>query len=163
MPSPTALGAGTDYTNVPTGTYHDPPDYRIVTNPATAFPNGDPSFGDHTSGTEQMFFFDGAETATTRIWYDTVTLNAGTTYMFSFWGASSNNSPGAAVPLLIGEINGTPIAGSVALTTVNATWLQYTATFTVSSTGSYTLSINDEDVAFFANDGAIDDVLLTHQ
>ena len=158
-PSPSALGAGTDYRVAFTNIFHAPPDYWVITNPATAFfMTGDASFGDHTSGSGQMFFFDGAASTSTRISYTTLNLVAGVTYTFSFWGTCSNNGD---IPVLSGKLDGQTIVGSTNLTTITGVWLPYTVTFTVATTGLHTLSIVDLNTDFAANDGAIDDVLLT--
>lgn len=157
-PSATAIGASTDYSLTTQGAFTAPGQYRIITNPSTAFTNGYTSYGDHTSGTGQFLFVDGAGSSSTRLWDDTLTLTAGTTYTFSFWGSSGGAT---AVPVLHPTIDGASLATGSDLTTVNGVWTQFTGTFTVATTGSHTLAIVDTMTPSSGNDGGIDDIRLT--
>lgn len=146
-----------DYTLIPEGSQTLAGNYRIVSNPATSFSNGYSPFFDHTLGTAagQMLFFDGPSGA--RIFFRSANLTAGTTYTFSFWGASA--SP-LTPPVLAAQVNGVTIGTSLA--TTSATWNQRIATFTPLTTGAFIFSIVDfNGDALAGNDGAIDDILLT--
>lgn len=150
--------SSSDYTLVGTGSHTSPPDYRVISNPGTDFTNSYASYYDHTQGTASgaMLFFDGAGSASTRIYDHDVNLTAGTTYTISYWGSAGGST---SVPVLDLAVNGVTLGTS--LTTVSAQWQQSTATFTPTTTGLYTLSVFDANTVDFGNDGAIDDFLVT--
>ena len=159
----TGVANSSDYTLVAgNGTvFTGPPDYRVVANPNTAFTNNYSSYTDHTSmvtpgATSAMLFFDGSGNSSDRIYYHSVALTANVPYTISYWGASAGTSN---VPVLNLEVNGTTIGS--ALTTVNAQWQPSAATFTPTTTATYTLAVYDSNTVGLGNDGSVDDFLVT--
>ena len=140
------------------GASSNPGEYRVVANPATELTNGFASYFDHTVGTADgaMLFFDGAADTSRAIWFRSATLSAGTSYTFSFWGSAAFN---VDVPLLGLTIDG--VAAGTPLVTTEATWTQFSHSFTAGASGTHTLAIVDLVGIGFGNDGAIDDVVLS--
>lgn len=122
------------------------------------------SFGDHTSGTGNMLIADGSpNNPPVRVWYQSVTLSAATTYSFSFWGHEVQGGGGPSADLVL-ELDGVAVAGSELALPASGSgtpWEQSTGTLTAAGSGPVTLSIVDLDTSGPFNDFALDDISLT--
>ena len=153
-----------DYTQIPTNhTYYTtPPDYAVITNAATSFTNGYLSFGDHTTGSGNMLFFDG-NGFSYDIWRQAVTLAANTNYVFSFYATTPDGGTPAGSDLasLAVRLNGVALgAGTVITGQGGSGWQLVSRAFTTAAAGSYTLAIYDLNGEPADNDDVIDDIDL---
>lgn len=149
---------GTDYTtaNAGIGTHTNPPSYNIIQNPAVNFTNGYTSYTDHTGDlAANMLFVDGATGL--RFWYESPTLAAGTTYMFSYFATGADNENYADIQV---SLNGVAIDTGNTLTTTGQ-WVEYTNTFTTTAAGAYAISMADLNNIQEGNDFTVDDIALT--
>ena len=131
-------------------------EYSVVSNPSTAFTNGYSSYGDHTSGSGQMLFVDGATGPA--FWQQSVSLAANTIYTFSYFvtGADSTNLPDVQV-----TVNTSAIDSGFQVSDAGGTWQQVTETFETSDAGPYAIAMSDLNGAGEGNDFTIDDISLT--
>ncbi|MFL5753224.1 MAG: lectin-like domain-containing protein, partial [Bacteroidia bacterium] len=67
------------------------------------------SSGDHTNGTGNFMLVNGAGTPGSNVWCQTITVNPNTTYLFSTWVSSLNNSSPAILQF---SVNGIPLGSS---------------------------------------------------
>lgn len=117
------------------------------------------SFGDHTTGTDNMMFVNGATIADQVVWTQTVTVTPNTLYDFSGWVASLLDSSNPAVLQLF--VNGTQIGGDITASTTGSVWEQFSTQWNSGSNSSASLAIYDSNLAFSPNDFALDDLSLT--
>ncbi len=129
--------------------------YNITTNPQTVWswavncpnPNGNLMIG------------DGNGNASSRFWYQSINVTAGTTYTlafnaYDFWG-------GTTAAKLQWGINGTKIGTVLNLSTGECnTWQQLTTTWTATTTGTVVFAIYNNEISGASNDFAIDDVSI---
>lgn len=121
------------------------------------------SIGDHTSGTGNMLFVDGADNNTGAFWSQTFAVAANSSYAFSMW--ASNAGTGGPLPNLRATANGTTLFANALLgpSTGNTatTWQQLTGTFASGAATSVTLSLFDDAQVYAYNDFVVDDISLT--
>jgi len=110
---------------------------------------------DHTSGTGNMLVANGASTAGTVVWAQTVPISTNTDYLFSFWATNVVNDPNTSDLQLY--VNGTPI-GPVNTTTTVCNWLNINDVWNSGANTSATLEIVNQSTAASGNDFAIDDI-----
>ncbi|GGD70851.1 hypothetical protein GCM10011514_38700 [Emticicia aquatilis] len=129
--------------------------YNITTNPQTIWswavnctnPNGNLMVG------------DGNGNASSRFWYQSINVTAGTTYTltcnaYDFWGGTS------AAKLQWG-VNGTKIGTALNLSTGGCnTWQALTTTWTATTTGTVVFAIYNNEVSAANNDFGIDDISI---
>jgi hypothetical protein len=152
----------TGFTTSPNYTFESggrstPDHYSVISNPATAFTNGYPSFGDHTTGTGLMLFVDGSPIPSSAFWSQTVTLAANTDYTFSgFIRVVSSMSP----PII--QLFGNSVALGSAFATQQQTtsWQSFTESFNSGANTSITFNLVDTNLLGRGNDFAIDDLSL---
>jgi hypothetical protein len=144
------------------GNVNGPTTYTITTNPSQAdgaYPdwyNG----GDHTSGKGNMLVVNGANSATTPIWEETVTVTPNTTYTFSYWGAEVDHDS-SSLPRLQLNINGSPVGdNSIQEKSPDngGSWEKFTFTWNSGSSTSATLALFDLNTDTGWNDFALDDI-----
>lgn len=134
----------------------------ITTNPASLC-SCFVSIGDHTTGSGNMLFVDGADNNTGAFWTQSFTVLANSAYTLSIW-ASSLGTTGPQ-PVLRATINGanaiaaTPLGYSTGNTAT--TWQQFTAAFNSGSATSVTLSLFDDAQVYAYNDMVVDDISFT--
>ncbi len=128
---------------------------------------------DHTSyGPGNYLLVDGATSGTTNVpfWRKQLYICSNTTYTFSIWVSvfDIQFSGGPIIKVRLGNVI-TPLQWTPGpFNTCDASWHQYTGTFTSGSTpgidcGNIDLSISDENKAGYANDFAVDDISLKRQ
>ena len=138
--------------------------YGIVTNPSLWY-NKFTTCTDKTSGSGNMLVADGATTADSVIWSQTVPVENSKTYNFSFWVQNIGDGVKATFQVLV---NGSPItispisaannvtAGTPATTTCN--WTNITGTWASGGASLATIKIIDTNISGGGNDFAIDDL-----
>jgi len=138
---------------------YPPATYTVDTNPNNDHPSW-ASYGDHTTGSGNMLVVNGWSPSSNQdagpgpdFWTETVNVTPGTTYDFSFWGASSYSQNPGQVQLLV---NGQD-TGDFSLDQV-ATWKNYTTSFNSGANSLLTLSFQETSGQFNGNDFAIDDI-----
>jgi hypothetical protein len=63
------------------------------------FNPGYTGFGDHTTGAGNMMLVDGAGSASTIVWQETISVATNTTYLWSAWAAPANGGSPATLHL----------------------------------------------------------------
>ncbi len=139
--------------------------FTIGTNPHTwnSFLS---SFGDHTTGSGQMYIADGSSTANLQLWNESLSVATNTDYTFSFYAAScgndNNNGIDPSPATLVVKANGTQIGTTLHVSATNGTWTQFTGTFNSGALTSIPLVITDSNLqGGVGNDFAIDDITVT--
>ena len=142
----------------------DPGGYIFVTtNPALLCSSCFPSMGDHTTGSGNMLFIDGAGvgdglTPASHPYYSvTLGVAPNSDYAFSYWAANlgPSNQP---VPLLASYLNGVLLGA--ASTPSYGQWTLFNFMFNSGSSSSITLALSDLTATHSFNDFAFDDVSL---
>ena len=159
-----AAGFSTDYANLATQPENDATGgIYITTNPATLCGSCFPNMGDHTTGTGNMLFVDGASNANSTIWSETAKVLPNSTYDLSFWTTSLGTA--GPQPEVVASLNGTPVVDTGLLPSATGntatTWRNYTATINSGSATSLTLNFVDPSDTHAFNDLALDDISLT--
>lgn len=139
------------------GLLSNPGQYAISTSPNLTHTNF-MNCGDHTSGTGNMLIANGASTANTTVWTQTVTVTPGTDYLFSFWEMNVLNDP--AVSNLQLYINGVAISAVVPTPATGCSWVVNDGTWNSGASTSAILSIVNQSTASSGNDFAIDDIFF---
>lgn len=142
-------------------TYDDTPPmggtgyYAIGTNPQV-WNNVWASFGDHTSGSGNMFIADGHTVWDKTLWQQTVTVAPNTPYIFSYWAATSYSE---RPPKLRTFINGVRI-GDLQLPSQTGQWVKFEAVWNSGTATSATIQLVDLVTYPAGNDFTLDDISL---
>ncbi|MBT9393824.1 T9SS type A sorting domain-containing protein [Hymenobacter sp. NST-14] len=132
--------------------------YALVTDSKT-FNTAFGSFGDHTTGSGQYLIADGATSATTILWEQTVTgLTPNQNYQFSFWLLNAINTNRAQIQV---SANGTDVGTSFTNPNDGGNWQLNTVTVNPGSGTQLILRLRNLRTATGGNDFGIDDVALT--
>lgn len=131
--------------------------FAISTSPSLTHTNF-VNCGDHTTGTGNMFIANGAWTANTTVWSQTVNVTPGQDHVFSFWGMNVVNNPN--VSLLQLYINNVPISDTMATSTTPCVWTQLSGTWNSGASTQAILRIVNHSVVASGNDFAIDDIFF---
>lgn len=134
------------------GTVHtNPPAGALITNPSVNFTNGYYNYTDHTGDAAGLMLFIDGQTGST-VWSETVSLDADTTYIFTYWAATADDiAPPNLQVLLNGLSIGNDQVGSA------AGWTKFTKSFTTGAAGDITLSLTDLVPDVNGNDFTVDD------
>jgi len=149
-------GFNSDYTFVTTNTTAG--EYGIGIDPnlwASVFD----SFGDHTTGTGNMMFVNGASIANQVVWTQNVSVTPNTLYDFSGWVSSLLSYPNPAVLQLF--VNGSQVGANITASTVGGVWEQFSGQWDSGTSSLASLAIYDINLAFAPNDFALDDLSFT--
>ena len=137
-----------------------PATYTVDTNPNNDHPAW-ASYGDHTTGSGNMLVVNGWSPSSGQdvgtgpdFWTQTVNVQAGQSYSFSFWGASSYGQNPGQVQLLV---DGVATGPTFSLDNV-ASWTNYTTAFNSGANSFLTLSLVETGGQYSGNDFAIDDI-----
>lgn len=128
--------------------------YAITTSPNLVH-NNFPVCSDHTTGSGNMLVANGASTANTVVWTQTLTVSANTDYLFSFWAMRVSNDPAGSDLQLF--INGTAI-GAINSTGSICNWGQVADTWNSGIATTAILSIVNQSTSASGNDFALDDI-----
>lgn len=146
-----------NYTQQQSG-YHNPGHYGLISNPATAYSNGDVSFGDHTTGSGLMLFVDASTIASSAFWSEIITVTPNTYYLFSGFATASVSASPPNIRLLVNSTSVGPdynVNGSVP-----GNWQNFKETFSSGGNSTIVLSLFDTNTTQSGNDFAIDDLSL---
>ncbi|UAY50815.1 sugar-binding protein [Ferruginibacter albus] len=133
--------------------------YAVGTNPQ----NLDQYFTtcpDHTTGSGKMLIVDGSDAtngANYTFWQQSIPVNIGSTYTFSYWIQKVSTDP--ARGNVQTQINGTQVGSTIQApaTTTCGNWQQVTQTW-VANSSTATISLYDLDITGLGNDFTIDDM-----
>jgi gliding motility-associated-like protein len=148
----TAYTAGTGGT---WGLLSNPGTYAVSTSPSLVHTNF-MVCGDHTTGIGNMLIANGASTANTIVWSQTVNVSPGTNYLFSFWQTNVLNAVETSNLQLY--INGVAISSIVPTNTTGCTWQENSGLWNSGAANQAILSIVNQSVLSSGNDFAIDDI-----
>ncbi len=142
------------------GLLSNPGQYAITTSPNLVHNNFN-ICGDHTSGTGNMLVANGASTANTTVWSQSVPVTPGQGYVFSYWVASVENSSAAALAQLQLYINNVPISSVAVPSTSACIWTQHSGNWVAGNgTSNAVLKIVNQSTAAAGNDFSLDDILF---
>lgn len=146
------LGTGGSY-----GLLSNPATYAVTTSPNLVHTNFY-AFGDHTSGTGNMLVCNGSSTANDIVWSQTITVTPNTSYNFSSWVASTENTSSGSEALLQFSINGSLIGPVFHAPLTGGTWANFFVNWNSGPSTSAVITIVDQNISGGANDFALDDI-----
>ncbi|WP_297512419.1 hypothetical protein, partial [Flavobacterium sp.] len=151
------LGFNTDYTYVASNAAGAQGMYGIVSNPSTWFPTFS-TCPDHTTGTGSMMLFDGSNLngGNDRLWTQTIPVQPGQTYTFSYWIQSVVASSPAIVQTFINGVSQGLVNAPAVATCGN--WTQVTYTWNSGVSTSAVIALFNNNLSTAGNDFAIDDI-----
>jgi len=127
--------------------------YAVGTDPF--FYNPGFSGFDHTSGSGNLMVVNGATTANTNVWCQTITVTPNTVYEFSTWLCSIHPLNPAILQFSINGVNlGTTFNGPG----TTGTWLQFFETWNSGPNTTATICIVNQNTASSGNDFGLDDI-----
>jgi hypothetical protein len=144
------------------GDVSGPGTYFIGTNPSTApgaF-NDWCNCPDHTLGKGKMMIVNGANSDSTPVWEETVSVAPSTSYIFSFWGVEVDHDS-SSLPRLSIKINGKPIGvGTIPEKSADngGQWQNYQFVWNSGTSRRANLALFDLTTDSTWNDFAIDDI-----
>lgn len=152
-------GFSTNYTpgnGGPWGLLSNPGTYAITTSPNLVHNNFN-SCTDHTPAPGQnQLVVNGAATANTNVWCQTIPVQPNTTYQFGTWTTSvESNQPVAQLQF---SINGTQLGSVFSPSAQGCSWSQFTQNWSSGMTTSAQICIVNQNTSGGGNDFAIDDI-----
>lgn len=134
--------------------------YGITTNTGLTVASQWCNSNDHTSGSGNYLWIDGAAVSQT-MWSQTVTVVPYTDYSFSFWGMNlSVPYSGGTMEFVDVYINGNLVAANLDLNTADCEWMQYCASWNAGSANTATIELRNSNTHFMGNDLAFDDLVF---
>lgn len=146
------LGSGGSY-----GPLSNPGTYSVTTSPNLAHTNFY-SFGDHTSGTGNMLVCNGSSNANDIVWTQTITITPNTSYNFSAWVASTENTSSGSEALIQFSINGSLIGPVFNAPLTGGVWANFFVNWNSGTSTTAVITIVDQNISGGANDFALDDI-----
>ena len=165
-PSGTELVVNGDFSSGNTGftssyIYTPPPNtsegqYWVATAPQVSSWNGGmTSNGDHTTGSGNLMIVNGAGTANSNVWCESISVNPNTNYLFSTWVSSLDVSNPA---LLQFSINGAALGNIFSAPSSVDTWSQFASSFNSGTNTTANICIVNQNTNTSGNDFALDDI-----
>ncbi len=145
-----------DYTNIPVNATNNNGWYSVLPNPPAIYPLFVPC-QDHTSGSGNMLAADGASNTNNNLWCQTVSIDAGCNYQFSFWATSVSADELSPARLQV-FINGQPIWGQHVVDNDNCSWERFFVDWNSGGNTSAEICIRNMNGSLAWNDFAIDDL-----
>lgn len=139
------------------GPVSNPATYSVTTNANLAHSNFY-SFGDHTTGTGNMLVCNGSSNANDIVWSQTITVTPNTSYNFSSWVASTENTTSGSEALLQFSINGSLIGPVFHAPLTGGTWSNFFVNWNSGTNTTAVITIVDQNISGGANDFALDDI-----
>jgi gliding motility-associated-like protein len=130
--------------------------YAINTSPNNVHNNFSVCSDHTTAGTGNMMIVNGANTAGTNVWCQTVNVSPNTNYQFSTWAANALNDPNVAQ--LQFSINGTTLGTPFSTATNACTWNQFFEVWNSGANTSIDICITNLNSSGGGNDFSIDDI-----
>ncbi len=103
-----------------------------------------------------MMYVNGSTTSSTKVWYKSVSVTAGSTYQFSAWIANANNAS-TNLPYIQLLVDGTLVATGT-VTSTAGDWDFVQGTYDAATTGTITIQIIDNNIQSGNNDFVLDDI-----
>ncbi len=144
--------------NCPFGGYIQEYQYCVTEDPQNVHA-GASSCGDHTSGIGLMMVVNGATVQNSVVWEQTVPVNPGTYYMFSFWGTNWSSFTNY-LPTFKIKVNGVFQGQSFSINSQQCSWKEDCLLWYSDTTTGATFQIIDQVNYYSGNDFSIDDILL---
>jgi len=142
-----------------------PGDYGLTTNPNTGFLNGYQSYTDHTGDLAGLMMFVDGLGAGTNVWREgSINVVSGTEYTFDAYVADADPTAYSGNPAILELfVNGSMVGTSYTVPDAPGDWDLWTFTYTPTSSGAITLSIQDVNTTPYVagNDFSLDDLCLT--
>ena len=113
------------------------------------------SNGDHTTGSGNIMMVNGAGTANSNVWCETISVSPNTNYLFSTWVSSLDASSPA---LLQFSINGGTIGNIFSAPPTSNVWSQFASSFNSGVNTNATICIVNQNTSTSGNDFALDDI-----
>lgn len=154
------VGFTTSYnpgTGGPWGLLSNEGQYAINTNPRNTH-NNFCTGGDNTTGSGNMLIANGASTAGTNVWCQTVNVAPNTTYNFAAWAMSVDPQNPADLQF---SVNGVQIGSVVNLPTTTCQWQQFSAIWNSGNNTTANICILSQNIQQGGNDFALDDITFT--
>ena len=139
------------------GLLSNPGQFAISTSPSLTH-NNFSNCGDHTSGSGNMFIANGASTANTTVWSQTINVDPNQDYLFSFWAMNVTNDPNVSQLQLF--VNGQPIGAPNTTLVTPCIWTEINDVWNSGGATQAVLSIVNQSTAEGGNDFAIDDIVF---
>ena len=167
--TPAKLGYNSNYNQVAYnfGNATVPRQYAITNNPNTVSPSKFRNFSDHTTndGTGNMMVVDGDSNEIFWKQYPDKQLQAGITYMFTFWTKNANTLSDGLNPAAVIKINPVNCTSCIPqnITVGNSAseWSKVTYSITPSSAQYIRIELSTVNAIAGGNEFAIDDISLT--
>jgi len=138
------------------GLLSNPGQYAITTSPNLVH-NNFSSCADHTTAPGvNMYVANGASTANTQVWCQSVPVQPNTTYQFGTWVSSVVSDPNVAQ--LQFTINGSPLGTTFSPSSTPCSWSQFTQNWLSNATTTAQICIVNQNIAGGGNDFALDDI-----
>lgn len=137
------------------GLLSNPGQYAISTSPSNCH-NNFVTCGDHTTGTGNMFVANGASTANTIVWSQTVNVTQNQDFIFKFWNTNVVNDPNVAQLQLF--INNTAVTPITPTNVAACSWSQIAGFWNSGTNTQAVLKIINQSTVGGGNDFAIDDI-----
>ncbi len=132
--------------------------YSITTNPSLNHADAT-SYGDHTTGNGYMMAVNGATIQDKVVWGQNVELQSNTNYTFSIFISSWHIDNFADLTFSLN--NGQITLGTVTVPINTGIWEEYQVSFNSGSLAGLTsISFVDENLNYYGNDFAIDDISI---
>jgi hypothetical protein len=128
--------------------------YYVTESPTTTHPAFS-NCGDHTSGTGKQMVINGATVAGVAIWSQTVSVQPGQDYVFSYWVQTVHVDNPSILQL---SVNGVLAGSPYTVINTNCVWQQFQYNASSGASTSLTLSLVNQNTAASGNDFAIDDL-----
>ncbi len=132
--------------------------YYVGTNPSVCN-GGFNACPDHTTGSSNMMIVNGAPTANTDVWCESVSVSPNTNYNFSTWVCNLDAS-GGNLALLQFSINGQPLSTPFGVPSV-CTWNQFFEVWNSGSNTTANICILNQNTIANGNDFALDDIAFS--
>jgi gliding motility-associated-like protein len=152
-------GFSTAYTLGTGGTYgalSNAETYSVTNNPNAAHSNFY-SFGDHTSGTGNMFVCNGSNLPNMVVWSQTITVTPNTNYNFSAWVTSVENTSLGQQAQIQFSINGSLIGNVFNAPLTGGAWANFFVGWNSGTATTAVITIVDQNTTG-NNDFALDDI-----
>lgn len=116
------------------------------------------SYGDHSTGTGNLMIVNGEEFAAGKVvWSDSVTVDPGEEYTFSFWGATSYPEAYSSLEVYINDVHVDTYHAPEFL----AEWTKYATTWDSGDATTANIKLICNTLVHTGNDFALDDIMLT--
>lgn len=152
-------GFASDYTLVPPGDLTPESTYAVITNP-NSLHSAFTSYGDHTTGSGNMFVGNGASDTTKNVWKSAASfaVTPNTDYFFEAFMSSAHAASPAKLSFELDGDASDAILGTGDAPATTGVWVGISKTWNSGANTSVSLFLRNANSAAFGNDFAIDDI-----